>query len=92
VEWVTAENVQCVSKSDSNGSITSAIKLAIKLTIKLKLKLQLQQAAFCCSYNKNANEGCNSCALPPARLTPSPAKIPRLSIVMGAGSEGDTVS
>jgi len=39
-------------------------KTCNKLTIKLKtLKLlQLQQAAFSCSYNKNANEGCNSCA------------------------------
>ena len=50
------------------GPITSVIKLAIKLTIKLKTYklLQLHEAAFCCSYNKNANEGCNSCAPPPA--------------------------
>jgi len=53
--------------------------------------LQLQQAAFCCSYNKNANEGCNSCAPPPAPVyrRRSPPEIPQLSIVMGDGSGGD---
>jgi len=30
------------------------------------------------------------CAAPSSGLSPSPPKIPRLSIVMGAGSGGDT--
>jgi len=71
-----------------NGLITSAIKLAIRLTIKLETYCSYNKQHFIVATTKMLMRAATVVRRRQLRSAPSPPKILRLSIVMGAGSGG----